>query len=693
MNRWTVLTKYKYNKYILILVVLGLIAGVFISFQRHNVEQANKNVDMIFEYEEVLTLGGEAGKTVEESMQLFKKAGITSLAVYETTLEKLEAKGQINLFHGAELLRNNRYQIGQDQFWNDLVNTGQVFVDEVYISGSKNQDLLEVEADLKERFGFQRVKVLKEEGPRILAVKGDYKSVVEQHLGILTSSLHEVQKYGFNVVARPTNYQGVTQENILSVFERLDKSGVTISGVLFTGLEVLGNPNHLEFVAQELKKRKWTLGMTEHPLQLQFDKQLGLVELGGRTDYQVARLYVIDKAEQEKSLTVETAVRRWALTDEERNVRMNFIRAFKDVTPGKNLLETNLDYVSEIRDSVLKRDFTFGPAGVFETYFPSRILYLPLIFGAIAAGVLYLSVLTSLLSDKRQLILTIGVASVLSLLLFVTNIVLIRQAVAFLAAVIFPTLAIVWQMQNWESIQYKKDYTIVRLLVDNTWQLALTVMISLIGGFYVSGLLSDIRFFLEFDIYRGVKLTFLMPLVLVTLVYIKRYNVLGDKIENNVGLVAQIKELLNYPVYVKTIFMLSVGAIIAYIFIGRTGHTAGIPVPGLEIKLRIFLEEVMYARPREKEFLVGHPSFYLAALAMYYRWPHLLHYCLVIGATIGQGCLVETFAHMRTPFIMSLVRAIDGYLMGVPMGILAVVGVICLLTAWRFLVRRYASEK
>lgn len=687
------MTEYKYNKYILILIVLGLLAGAFVSYERSNVEQANKSVDMIFEYEEILTLGGQAGKSVEESMRLFKEAGITSLAVYETTLEKLAAKGQINLFHGAELLRNNRYLIGQDQFWNDLVDSGKVVADAVYISGFKNQDLLEVEEDLIERFGQERVSVLKEDAPRILAVKGDYKSIVEQHLGILTSSLQEVKRHGFNVIARPTNYQGVTEENILSVFRRLENSGVKISGLLFTGPEVLGNPNHLEFVAQELNKRNWTLGMTEHPLQLQFDKQFGLVELGKLANYQVARLYVIDKVEQEKRLTVETAVRRWALTDEERNVRMNFIRAFKEVTPGKTLLETNLEYVSLIRDGVLKRGFSLAPAGIFEPYFPNKLLYIPLIFGAIAAGILYLSTLTDLLTGRRQLGLTAIVASWLCIILFLTDMVIIRQMIAFLAAVIFPTLAIVWQMQNWGKIQYKENYSMPRLVFDSTWQLGLTVLFSLIGGFYVSGILGDIRFLLEMDIYRGVKLTFLMPLILVTLVYIKRYNVLGEKLENNAGLIGQIKQLLNYPVYIKTILLLGIGAIVAYIFIGRTGHTAGIPVPGLEIKMRFFLEEVMYARPREKEFLVGHPSFYLAGLAIHRRWPHLLHYCLVMGATIGQGCLVETFAHMRTPFMMSLIRGIDGYLLGILMGILAVIGTLLLLAAGRFLVRRYASEE
>ena len=44
--------------------------------------------------------------------------------------------------------------------------------------------------------------------------------------------------------------------------------------------------------------------------------------------------------------------------------------------------------------------------------------------------------------------------------------------------------------------------------------------------------------------------------------------------------------------------------IVAVIFIGRSGHTAGVPVPGIELKIRAFLEQAFYARPRSKKFLL-----------------------------------------------------------------------------------------
>jgi hypothetical protein len=155
-----------------------------------------------------------------------------------------------------------------------------------------------------------------------------------------------------------------------------------------------------------------------------------------------------------------------------------------------------------------------------------------------------------------------------------------------------------------------------------------------------------------------------------------RYNLFSVNEKVDAGSIwRQIMKILDYPVYLKTLILFALVAVAAWVFIGRSGHTAGVPVPDIEIRLRDFLEQAMYARPREKEFLIGHPAFLLASMAVYKLWPRVLHYGLIVVATIGQGSLVETFAHIRTPIFMSVVRGFDGVLLGLALGILAVIGV------------------
>ena len=43
-------------------------------------------------------------------------------------------------------------------------------------------------------------------------------------------------------------------------------------------------------------------------------------------------------------------------------------------------------------------------------------------------------------------------------------------------------------------------------------------------------------------------------------------------------------------------------------------------------------------------------------------------FLLVLAATIGQSSMVETFAHMRTPVMMSFTRGVGGLLGGAMIG-------------------------
>lgn len=666
--------KVKYNKILLGLIVLGLISALFIGYERNRIEQASKTVEILMEYEGLAKLARQSGKPVDEVLLAFKERGVTSLAVYETTLQKLEANGLVTLALGSELINARRNNVSGNEFLAQFAEKQEIIANNIYILFEPGEIYEEVLEDLKLRFGTENVQIFPGVKPMV-SVYGDFSDMhkdfpYKQDLGILTSDLREAARLGFMVVARPTNYETVNAEQINSFFRRLDKSQVNVSAILFSGRQSLGALKNLSITAKNMLERNMTLAMAEHITQLQFAPMIGGVELAEMLDYKIARLYVIDKLEQSK-ITVDAATRRWALTDEERNVRINFIRPFEKLNTVESPLEVNLKYVEDITDSVQQRNLQIGKASLFETYFPNKLLLIPIVFGVMAISVLYLSLLIKMQS-KTQIGLTIVLGSIASLTIMLGNGLLIRQALAFTSAVVFPAVVMDKMLDIWEKKYSGAKTSVFALFITATGQLTLAVLMSLVGGLYLGGILTDSRFMLEIDIYRGVKLTFLMPLFLISLVYLNRYNIFASNNEKDICLIRQIKALLNQPVYIKTLAIFAVGAVIAWIFVGRSGHSSGVPVPAWEIKLRLFLEEVMYARPREKEFLVGHPAFYLAVFAAAKQLPKFIHFTLVVAATIGQGSLIQTFAHMRTPIWMSVVRALDGLAMGIGLGVLVI---------------------
>ena len=62
-------------------------------------------------------------------------------------------------------------------------------------------------------------------------------------------------------------------------------------------------------------------------------------------------------------------------------------------------------------------------------------------------------------------------------------------------------------------------------------------------------------------------------------------------------------------------------------------------------------------------------------------------FALVLVAAIGQGSMVETFAHMRTPVYMSFVRGIGGIVLGAFVGAAAMV----MVEIWQAVMARAAK--
>lgn len=654
---------FKYNRVLLAMMLVGLIAALMINWQRHMVEENSSRVELVMDYEDIMELAHTEGESAESLFQQFKEAGITTLAVYDTTLEKLHKDGKLTVLAGVDVLEKNK----------GLQKT--VSPAKVYIFANPvvtaDDTYTEVKSDLIRRLGAERVREVPDANYRILEVDGNYEKLIKWNLGLSRQEIREAAGKGFFVMLRPTNFTKVEPDDVHSVFER--SAGIdNVSGLMFVGDEVLGYPDLLPLTAESMKKRDMTLGLIEHPLQLQFLRQEGLTQLAVLLNYQAARVYVIPKDEQPK-LKIDEAIQRWVVTDQERNIRINLLRKYDKAEGNRTVIETNLDYVTGIKEGLLEKGFVLGKASTFPAYFPSPLLLALVILAATAAGVLYLTQVFPF-PARYQYILLACLGAVLIFPVFKGSGTLVRQMAALASAILVPALAMTWQLDRWRKRQTTGPVSLGRIVLDGAVSLTLTVLLSLVGGMYVASLLGDVRFLLEMEIFRGVKATFILPLVLITLTYLTRFPLVGPPIRSTRDIWSQTIQFLNYPVQIKTLLAAGVAAVVAWVFIGRSGHTAGVPVPAIELKLRAFLEQTMYARPREKEFLIGHPAFMVAVMAVHQRWPQGLHYVLVLLATIAQGSLVETFAHLRTPVFMSFVRALDGLAVGVVFGALAVIG-------------------
>ena len=632
------------------------------------------------DYDAVVVMARNDGYDLDTALKKCKEAGVTSFTIYDATLNKLTQRGEMSLIT----------KLGMELYYPQFNIVGGTY--DYYLIGKPKdkKDIYfdEVIADLQSRLGSDKVQVIDNPQYRIAGLHGVMPGLGEVNLGILSADANTIAERGFHVILRPTNYSDPEPKQIDGFFNRIDKIK-NVSGVMFVGKEVMGytpvasqRKEMLEYTADQMKQRHMPFYMIEAVNQLQYNTQDGMYDLAGLLDYDTARTYAMAKEELEK-ISPEEAAMRYYISDLERNCRVNLYPLYKKPLHGMNLTETNLSYISIVSQKLKDRGYTLGQATIMPPYYPNRIL-LALVAAAAACGFVFTLNLLLPLSNRLNYILLVlavlfGVGGAM-----VAKGALFLQLMAIGCAVSSPTAAILLLLDIWRKKNITKKLSYWYVIRDGAIGLACAVAIAMIGGIFIAAMLGNIRFFMEFDFYRGVKLTFLLPLLLVAVGYLRRFPLFGHRIASTDDFKKFVADFLRIPIKMGTLIAIGALGFAAYIFIGRSGHTAGVSVPGAEVAMRRLLENVMYARPREKEFLIGHPAFFLMVAAMYRRWPQIIHFLMVMATTIGVGSMVETFAHIRTPFIMSFIRGINGWVTGMIIGIILIVAlaVIQYMTSW-----------
>jgi len=230
------------------------------------------------------------------------------------------------------------------------------------------------------------------------------------------------------------------------------------------------------------------------------------------------------------------------------------------------------------------------------------------------------------------------------------------QVLALVAALAFPTLSLIAVFSQDERAAGPwagRGAGLIGQSVLRLWGLS---AMTALGGVMVAGLLSQWAFMLEIRGFLGVKPAHIIPIVVFGLVLAAADAPRGE-------LWARLRAWARQPLLLEYGIAVIVIGLAAVFALGRTGN-AGLPVlGGLELKSRILLEHLVVARPRTKEYLIGHPfmvlTFALSALGLR-RW---VLPTAIIGA-IGQVGLVNSFSHIHTPLVYVLLRTLYALIFG-----------------------------
>lgn len=652
--------KRKHSLILIAIIIIGLLAGLYLVQQRHQIESAQHQVENIVDYDAALRAASFEKRSTAEALQALKEAGVTAMAIYDRTLEKARDAGEIIVYQGLDA--------NALQFYGTQPTAGYTYL---VAAHGKEGYFKEIQDDLVQRLGKDKVTILYSNRGPVIALAQPFEALMDMKLSISRLQAQEVSNLGFNVIVRPTNFKHVTRDNVDHVFSRID--GIpNVTGMVFVGKEALGYPDFIGLTNEYLHNLRIPVVGIEAVNQLQYENQVGFNnDLAVADNYSIGRLYTISK-EELKKLSPEEVSQRFFISDIERNIRFNLLPIYEEGSDNKTALATSITYMNSLKEKLTDRGFTFGRASIYPAYMPSPLAVVLTMAGSVALFTFMLNLFYPM-RKYSQLVVNFTLLLITVVLYAVTGGTLITQIWALSAAICAPVVAIILIMDCWVR---RAEGPIVgpwRATLEAAVYLVGAAIIASIGGILIAAMLGNTRFFMEFSLFRGVKLVFVAPIILTAIAYLQRFPLWqGRTVDSWPECRSFLRSFLTLDVKLYMIIVFAFLGIVGWIFVGRSGHTAGVPVPSFEIALRRFLENTLYARPREKEFLIGHPALMLASFAVLRRWPMVFHFLCTIAGVIGIGSMVETFCHLRTPVFMSIARGYDGLLIGVVAGVVAI---------------------
>lgn len=628
-----------------ILLFTGLIGGCYVAGQRVRIESRNKAVEIVLDYDEIEQIAASTGHSTTDVMKSFKESGATSVAISSETMKDAVTNGDFTQANSTTYIANsNNAPYIVEQLKMALPNASSGIIWKPAQQPAKPNAV--------------------QTSKSTLILQGLPASYIAQvPVGLPMDAVKSAKAAGLEVIARLVNYTGATPSSINSMLKNVKSLG--IKKIIFQGDEMLGFNGAVEDTAKAIVDNGLYFGRVE------FSKQKGELTIAEKAKGNVITVHSISQAEM-PTLSMPTIIDRFQKGVRERGVRMCYVRMFDSASP--NILRSNAEYISKIAKNIEKAGYTLRSSHPLEELKIPKIMRVLTGIGVAAGAILLLLTVVDLSPAA-------GILWIIAALVICAGLSLAgetgRKLVAMLSALVFPTMAALHTVNNTPEAPQKTNHPLLRAY----GRFIIAVLTVSAGGMLIVGLLSEDKFMLRINQFMGVKLVHLLPVLILAALFAAG---IAWKSEawglQKRRFIRKFIELGKNQVLIWQIVGSLVLLVIVGIMVARSGNDSGVGVSALELKFRSILDKVLFVRPRTKEFLIGYPAL-IMGIAFSLRGRRAWGAPLVVVGSIGLISALNTFCHLHTPLTLSLIRVMNGAVVG---------GIIGAIAYW---ILRYAPGK
>lgn len=689
------------NTALIALFLIGVICAGIIVGGRVTVEEAGKHYDYLLDYTDFEKMVLQSDEDEAYWLGVLKSEGVDKIAITEKSAKELNEKGDGDVY--AYTIAKLRAEFGwEDRMPERIVKLASKaqYDNDALIIVTENSLFEALSQKYADRLDGAEVISFSENGIGYIYISTSSegsKGVDWTKVSIMLphDAVETALQAGFQIVPRTVTVKGANgegfQKAVLSDFAEY-KSPYYFGNTL--GLEGYESENWIDSTIDYLNNAGAYPIIVEEADQSENYIWPGQKELLEKTDYQAIRLFSIPAYIQawygshgySGPEEITNSIAR-AISD--RSCRLIYLRMmFKGENSSQYVTDPEEYHklLSGVRQQVGRLGYTQETLKPLRTYEPSVFLRFFVGIGAVAAAVIMLDLFVKLNNKAKYILLAVGAVGVAGAMYVLPN--GSKLLLSMGGGIVMPVIAIAG-INRYLMKNPKAGLSFVSYL----WRdIALTLILCAIcfcGSLFATAAISETEYMLELRIYRGVKFMQLIPIALFFVSYIQvfvfeksfgrfsPFDTKESKMKRAVEAKEKSAELLNKTVLVRDLVKIAVIAVAALVmlvigvyYIERTGNSENVST--LEIMFRNTLEVLLRVRPRTKEFLIGWPCVMLFIWSIRRKISFLP---ILFGAGASAGAyvsVVNTFLHIRNPFMTNLERTFIGIAIGMVIGIIAV---------------------
>ena len=704
----------KKDRLLVLLALLGLLASLVPIVNRVQTEESNKYYDYVLDYASLRSMARQSSQTEDEWLDLFRSLGVDKVALSEASALNLHDNAAIPV-HAMTVKKaaesygwENNYpaevvswlsestDVSDAIIWTETAAAYEWMLDAFNVRFEN----FEAKTYLEGEHGF--IFIQQQEN----GMKGE--KLLDLRLGIWPGTVELIERHGYQIVPRTVTQKDMNgtkfAEAYIDVLKHYNAPYFMNNGDELVGYE---SDEGWDLLVQYLNESGASVAMMEQNDQSQNQTWPGIEDLLNETGYRGIRVfnewaYIQNRYQYCGYEGPEEITNTFFRAIAERNCKVIFLKMIlePDTDVSWDADEKEWVYITdpaEYEKLLTDLDTRLAPLGYTRGTVPAMQMEDPSVLLKVVQGIGTAALLVMLFDlfffigkRWRTILLALGALGFAGLA--VLKPAMFRLILSMSGGIVMPSLAAVGLCRVlMEKRRTEPQAKFGRVLGYTLGISVLTILAAFCGSLLATSALSQLSYMIEMDLYRGVKIMQLIPIGLFILAYllVYAYEETGarDAVLAHVGPRSEKGRIKRFNAYfaqvMKTpmqlgwfvaIVVIAVAAVFLLLvfvyYIYRTGNST--TTPETELAFRNFLENTLIARPRTKEMLIGWPMLMLFIWSLR-RGMKFLPMVFGMGMSIGLVSVVNTFLHIRTPFLLSLLRTGWGILFGLLIGTAVVI--------------------